>query len=235
VLETYRAKWPAFREALESPRPLGVNHEASIDAIRAGDDFGAQNQLLTFAYVLALAAQGRDRVSILDWGGGIGHYYAVAKSLYPDLQVDYTCFDVPILVAEGRRLFPEATFLSDMSTVEKTYDLVFASSSLQYAEDWRATLSLLASSTHGRTCVTRVPIALANPSFVSLQRADRHGYGTEYLGWVLNRDELLDAAEAAGLQLLREFFLTGRFSAAGAPEGPIGHRGFLFAPYTGAG
>jgi hypothetical protein len=72
--------------------------------------------------------------------------------------------------------------------------------------------------------VARVPVALRAPSFVIVQRPYVHGYDTEYLGWVLNRDELLAAAPP----LAREFLLDARFSAAGAPEDPVDHRSFLF-------
>ena len=44
----------------------------------------------------------------------------------------------------------------------------------------------------------------------------------------MSRAELLDAAAAAGLVLDRELLLDAWLSAAGAPEDPIGHRGFLF-------
>ena len=77
-----------------------------------------------------------------------------------------------------------------------------------------------------------MPTAVAAPSFVVLQRAQRYGYETEYLGWVLNRHELLEEARAAGLALEREILLPAWLSAAGAPEDPIGHRGFLFAPVS---
>jgi hypothetical protein len=50
-----------------------------------------------------------------------------------------------------------------------------------------------------------------------------------YLGWVVNRDELLDTAAGAGLELVREVLLPAWLSAEGAPESPIEHRGFLFA------
>jgi putative methyltransferase (TIGR04325 family) len=230
VLAAYEAKWPAFLRALEGAGPLGVNHEASVDAIERADDFAAHNLLVSFAYVLALAARGRERVSLLDWGGGIGHYYAIARAVLPEVEIDYTSRDLPLLCARGRELFPEATFLSDDSCLERRYDLVLASSSLQYAEDWRGTLARLGRATDGYLYATRVPLALSVPSFVVLQRAQRHGYGTEYLGWVLNRDELLAAARAAGLRLVREFLLDAQLAAAGAPESPTPHGGFLFRP-----
>jgi putative methyltransferase (TIGR04325 family) len=233
VLETYRAKWPAFFRALEGSGPLAVNHEAAIEDIERRDDLEAHNLVVSFAYVLALAARARGRISLLDWGGGIGHYYLIARAVLPDVQIDYHCRDLPILAAEGRGLIPEATFYEDDSCLERRYDLVVASSSLQYAERWRETLAGLAGAAERYLYVTRVPVARSGPSFVVLQRADRHGYGTEYLGWVLSRAELLEAASDAGLRLVREFLLGGRFDAAGAPEGPTGHRGFLFAPtYT---
>ncbi len=51
---------------------------------------------------------------------------------------------------------------------------------------------------------------------------------------MLNRDELLVAARAAGLELRREFLLPAWLSAAGAPEAPVEHRGFLFGLGIGA-
>jgi hypothetical protein len=87
----------------------------------------------------------------------------------------------------------------------------------------------LAASTRGFLYLTRVPVALQVPSFVVLQRAHAYGYETEYLGWVLNRDELLEQARLAGLELQRELILPAWLSASKAPESPIGHRAFLFS------
>jgi putative methyltransferase (TIGR04325 family) len=232
VLAAYEQKWPAFLRALAGSGPLGVNHEASVEEIERAADVSAHNLVVSFGYVLALTARGRDRVSLLDWGGGVGHYYALAKALIPGLELDYASRDLPLLSARGRELFPEATFSDDDSCLERRYDLVLASSSLHYSEDWRRTLARLAEATAGHLYVTRVPLARRAPSFVVLQRAQRHGYGTEYLGWVLNRDELLGAAREAGLELVREFLLDAQFAAEGAPESPTGHGGFLFRPYT---
>jgi hypothetical protein len=44
---------------------------------------------------------------------------------------------------------------------------------------------------------------------------------------VFNRLELLDGAAAAGLRLVREFFLQDMMDMAGAPEPPC-HGAFLF-------
>jgi len=221
VAEAYARKWTDYVAAIRAPNPLGVHHETA--EVLTGDA-GAHNMLVTFAYVLALAADGRDRLSVLDWGGGLGHYQVLARSVLPRLTLDWHVQETPAVAARGRQLNPEVTFHDDESALGGRYDLVVASSSIQYAEDWRALLGRLAAAAERYLYVARVPVALHAPSFVVIQRPYVHGYDTEYLGWVLNRDELLAAAPP----LAREFLLDARFSAAGAPEDPVDHRSFLF-------
>ena len=95
-------------------------------------------------------------------------------------------------------------------------------------ENWPALVDALAAATGAYVYLARVPVALQADSFVVIQRPYVHGYDTEYLGWVLNRGELLEQVAANGPELAREFLLDARFSAVGAPEDPVGHRSFLF-------
>ena len=228
VAEAYAAKWPEWVAALEGSGPLGVYHEARAGEHLLRDDMAAHNMLLSFAYVLARAAHGRERVSVLDWGGGLGHYAVLGRAVLPEVELDWHCREVSSVAEAGARVNPDVTFHTGDGGLDRTYDLVLASSSLQYEPDWRALLRRLAAATGGLLLVTRLPIALEAPSFVVVQRADVYGYGTEYLGWVVSRAELLDAAVASGLELDRELLLDAWMSPAGAPEDPIGHRGFLF-------
>ncbi len=230
ISAAYREKWPAYLRAIDGTGPLGVNHEMQHAEDIGTEDLGAHNTLISFAYVLALAARGRDRISLLDWGGGIGHYLPLARAVLPGVEIDYHCKDVGVLAEHGRELFAEATFYDDDSCLDRRYDLVMASGSLQYAPDWPATLTGLAGATAGLLYVARAPVAVRAASFVVLQRAHDYGYDTEYVGWVFNRDELLAVAGGAGFTLVREFLVAAQLAAAGAPEAPVGHRGFLFAP-----
>jgi putative methyltransferase (TIGR04325 family) len=235
VADAYAEKWPAYAASLEGSGPLAVFHEAPADAAElVTDDPGAQTMLLAFAYVAALASRGGGTLRVLDHGGGLGHYAALARQALPGVALDYTCHELPAVVERGRSLVPDVRFTASDDCFAERYDLVVASSSLQYAEDWRALLAQLASAAESYLYVTRVPVALEAPSFVVLQRAERYGYATEYVGWVLARDELLAAATSAGLEFVREFLLDGLLSAEGAPESPIGHRGFLFRPSRGS-
>ena len=99
------------------------------------------------------------------------------------------------------------------------YDLVIASSSLHYSQDWQRTLCSFRAA-RSYLYVTRVPVAFHAASFVVLQRAYEYGYDTEYLGWVINRRALLAEAASSGVVLDREFLVTGGFEAHGAPEKP---------------
>ena len=227
VAVTYAERWPAFQSAVSGSQPLGVIHELPLGAEMSNKSLVAHNAALTLAYVLARTARATDSVSVLDWGGGLGHQQAIARGVLPEISFDWHVRELPAVCREGRRLSPLITFHESDECLQRSYDLVLASSSFQYAEDWRAHLRLLSGATRESLFITRVPLVDSQPSFVVLQRAQAYGYATEYLGWVFNRAELLDEAATVGLELVREFFLQEPMDVAGAPERPS-HGAFLF-------
>jgi putative methyltransferase (TIGR04325 family) len=233
VVRTQLDRWPAFAASVAGTGPLGLSHEA---ASPGPTDYGTHNTVMSFAYVLARAAQDRSRISMLDWGGGIGHYYAYGRALLPDVGLDYHCRDLPLLADGGRSIHPDGVFHStDETALSRSYDLVMASSSLQYAHDWRGTLAKLVAVAGRYVYVTRQPFVAEGPSFVVVQRPSRYGYLTAYPGWFLNRDEFLAEARGLGLGLIREFLIAERPLVPKAPT-QADYRGFLFsAPQTRAG
>jgi putative methyltransferase (TIGR04325 family) len=226
VVSTQLARWPAFVQSVEAPAPFGVSNEAAGPTHL---DYGTHNTVMSFGYVLARTGLGRSRLSILDWGGGIGHYFVYASALLPEVELDYHCRDLSRFTVAGRAVQPRATFHDrDETALARAYDLVLASSSLHYSKDWRADLAKLASVAGGYLYVTRQPFVATASSFVVVQRPHRYGYLTEYPGWFLNRGEFLTAADGLGLELLREFLIAERPVVPGAPE-QADYRGFLFA------
>jgi putative methyltransferase (TIGR04325 family) len=226
VVEAYKAKLPAYAEAIAGPGPIGLPTSAAFrDPVPSVKD---QNIVLGFAYAVTLASRRLDTVSILDWGGGAGLFSLLARALLPEeVGIDYHCKDLPAICAYGREALPDARFHDDDSCLDRRYDLVVASSSLQYSEQWHDVLARLAGAVEGYLYLARVPVVLRSPSFVVLQRPYRFGFGTEFLSWVFNRDELLAAASDSGLELVREFVFGERSDVRGAPE-PDETRGFLF-------
>jgi putative methyltransferase (TIGR04325 family) len=226
VLEAYKARLPVFRHAVEGSGPIAV--PTSIAARSTGPSVLEQNSILIYAYALALAARQTNRVSILDWGGGLGFFHPLSRALLPaEVEIEYHCQEVSLLCDYGRTAVPGARFYDDDSCFGRRYDLVLASSSLQYSEDWSEVLGQLAAATAGYLLITRVPVVRAARSFVVLQRAYSYGHDTEYLGWVLNQGELVDVAAGSDVELVREFLIGYRGRVYGAPE-EVQSRGFLF-------
>jgi putative methyltransferase (TIGR04325 family) len=228
VVDAYRAKLPAFRDALSGAGPLAL---ATSAAVPLGEpSLAEQNQILAFAYAVSLASRQTDRVSILDWGGGVGYFSLLSRALLPDdVAIDYHCKDVPLVCATGRELLPEITFWTDDSCFDRQYDLVLVSNALQYSRPWRDLITNLSRASAEYLFVTRVPVVTSSDSFVVLQRAHRYEFETEYLSWVFNRDELLETARRAGMTLEREFLLGQQPYITGAPEQDE-TRAYLFTP-----
>ncbi len=211
VVAYRRDNWPAVMAPLVSTEAFGEGHD--------------HNNAMSFAYVLALAAWGRKRLSVLDWGGAVAGHYMTACALYPELELDYTCKEVPTIAAAGRELNPEVRFVvDDAEALKRRYDLVFASSVIQYERDWRDLVKRLASVAERYLFITRTPVVHAATSFVVVQRAPQ--FAAAYQGWFINRDELLEALAETGMELVREFSVLEGFSVPGAPE-PAHGRGFL--------
>jgi putative methyltransferase (TIGR04325 family) len=224
VLETYKQKWPRFVKMVQGAGPLGVAHESIL---ASSTDIISHNTIMAFGYTLAVAGRHKDALSMLDWGGGIGHYYLLAQALLPHVRIEYHCKDVPLLAEYGAQLFPDQHFYADESCLDRTYDFVMASASLQYEEDWRDLVRRFAQATERYLYVTGLPIVSRAGSFVFVQRPYAHGYGTEYLAWCLNRNEFLECAGTCGLRLMREFVVGHKPIIVGAPDQNV-YRGFLF-------
>lgn len=225
VASAYAARWPAYRAIAESTLPLAIIPE-QVSAHDLGErpfneyDLMFHNSNMTFAYCLARAAFGKRSIRVLDWGGATGHYYLLAKSLFPDLGIRYECVESPATAAVGRELLPNIEFRLDGQLGEKTFDLVIASGAIHYAEDWRELLRRLSGASKALLFLHQLPIVHRTRSFTVLQRPYSYGYHTEYVGWALNRTDVLKALKDNDLGLVREFIHGFKPDVAGAPEQP---------------
>ena len=226
IAEKQREKWPAFLKLLDGTGPFGISHEASEDT--GCNNLWAHNLIASYGYVLGLAAHRKEKISLLDWGGGIGHYYVFSKALFPQLEIDYYCEDVPALCEVGRTVLPDATFFDQPNQgFDRVYDFVLAGSSLWYAENWEELAVKLAQSTRDYLYVTRMMFIMDAGSFAALQRPWKYGYKTEYQFWILNQKQFVQHIEKQGLTLVREFLFGQGPHIDGAPEQGF-FKGFLF-------
>jgi putative methyltransferase (TIGR04325 family) len=154
-------------------------------------------------------------VSVLDWGGALGHYAVIAQALFPSVTFDYSCRELPRMVQLGQRLNPAVHWFDSDGCLDRTYDLVMVNGSLQYIQDWREFLSraTAAVGTGQYFLLTRVPV-VSGAGFVALQRV----HGTTVLHQQINEGELLARMRDAGLQLVRELVVGDRPVILNAPE-----------------
>ncbi|MBF0216054.1 MAG: hypothetical protein HQL30_03555 [Candidatus Omnitrophica bacterium] len=224
ILDVYRKKWPFYASCVSDKGPVGITLEMKRPE---REDVFAHNINMSFSYALGVSALGKSSISMLDWGGGIGQYYFLAKEMFPRLDISYTCKDHAVFTEHGKTLFPDQVFVSDESCLNGRYDLVMAGTSLHYSEDWRKTLRDLARVTEGYIYVAQLPVVFSGEPFVFIQRPYKYGYGTEYLSWCLNGKVFLRSAADAGLELVREFIYGYKPRIYRAPE-ECGYRGYLF-------
>ena len=226
IAATQRRRWPTYASLIRGNGPLAFHFFAKGEIVP--NDQSAHNAFMTFAYALARAARGRERLSVLDWGGGIGYYALLAQNLLPEVTYDYVVKELPGLAALGRELMPSVVFETDAEAcLSRRYDFVLASSALQYEQDWCAVLGRLAAAAKDWVLIARLPSCRRARSFVAVQRPHAFGYATEYISWVMNRDEFLSCAARRGLVLEREFLAGAHTAIHNAPEDaqPLG---FLF-------
>jgi len=225
VAARQKATWNRFLTLASGTGPLGIPHESRN---MVNDELYSHNTVMSFAYVLARLAHQKTQFSILDWGGGLGYYYVFARQLMPQLCLDYHCRDLDVLCQIGSTTLPDITFHSnDATCLHRPYNLVLVSGVLQYIEDWKATITTLASGSSPYLFVTRVPIVATSRSFVVIQRPYQHGYKTDFVHWVWNRADFLAHLASLGVKPVREFFLHEMPPFHGAPE-QCKYYGFLF-------
>jgi putative methyltransferase (TIGR04325 family) len=191
-------------------------------------DLMFHQRILQLAMVMARLQRGDGRLRILDYGGAFGGHALGARRLLPHLDFDWTVCEMAGFCEHGRKLNPEVTFVSSFTEAGVGYDLVYASSSVQYEQDWRALLAKIRLAGSGSVYITRTPFVFKAPSFVTVQRA----YGTEYPGWVFNLDEFVGSFTSLGCRL-DEVFVNGRgIPVRGSREQNV-HLGLLFSAKAG--
>ena len=212
VVTTEKEKWDVFCNLVRGAGPLGFSHEHTDMASTRNISF--HNVHITYGYVLALAAHQKSSLSVLDYGGGLGHYYQLGKSLLPDVELRFHCKEMPRIAEAGQLLNPEIQWFTDDSCLKRTFDLVMISSSLQYIERWQDFLKAISPAVGEYLFLMRIPVVERADSFVAVQKV----YGTKMLHWQFNKDALLQTIEREGFMIVREFVVGDRTYIKRAPE-----------------
>ena len=194
--------------------------EALIAHVRDGKpvmtEAGADMRRITLGYVLALIARDHQRISMLDYGGGLGEDYWVGRALVPDLRLDYHCKELPALAEAGRALSPEVKWHTDDACLDDHYDMVMFSSSLQYLRDWKSMIGRAGAAARRHLFVSNIPVVRRVATCVATERSA----SVTNLHWLLNRDDIVNTADKAGFSLVQEIAMGDYPVVANAPEQP---------------
>ena len=224
IVETQLAKWPGFLQSVAGPGMMGRSHEATAAQI----DLATHNTIISFGYALGRSCDRERTVSVLDWGGGLGHYAVYARVLFPEQAFDFHVKDLPGLCSAGANLLPDVTFhADDQAALSRSYDFVLASSAVHYVRDPYAKIAELCAASGQRLLITRTPVLEHGDDVLVVQRPHRYGYITEYAGWMMNRRRLIESVEAQGFRLERQF-LVGEQPYLPDMEEQAQYYGFLF-------
>jgi putative methyltransferase (TIGR04325 family) len=141
-----------------------------------------------------------ERVSVLDFGGGLGTGYMMLAATVPDARAraDYRVVEVDSICRAGRALFagkPGPVFLDELPSGGR-FDLVHTASAIQYVGDWRAVVRRLASYQATHLAFSDIFVG-SFESFVTLQNY----YGSRIRHWFLNLGEFVGEVERTGYRL----------------------------------
>jgi putative methyltransferase (TIGR04325 family) len=113
----------------------GLLREIDVDPMPA--EAALDHQLLAVAVRLAK----KERVHVIDFGGGVGQSYAALKRM-TDVALQYEVVDLPPLAARGTELWKGVVdFRTELGNA--TPDVLFIKSAVQYFDDYAALLDRL--------------------------------------------------------------------------------------------
>ena len=165
-------------------------------------DYSLSQRNALLPVVAAMLLSGQSRVRILDFGGGPGYGLMVLMDALRNARprIDYHVVDVKNICEAGKELFSDGEAPIFHSTLppssEASFDLVHTSSTMQYIEDWRTIVGLLASYRAPYLVFEDVFVGTF-PSYVTVQNY----YGSRIPHWFFNFGDFVSEIERHGYNM----------------------------------
>jgi putative methyltransferase (TIGR04325 family) len=198
------AAGPGFDGAIWRERSIQAAREY-LSQIKRGEplDYSLSQRNALLPVVTAMLLTRQNSVRILDFGGGPGYGLMVLINALGNARrrIDYHVVDVENICEAGRELFSDGEgpcFHPVLPpSTGASFDLVHTSSTMQYIEDWRAMVGLLASYRAPYLAFEDVFVG-AFPNYVTVQNY----YGSRIAHWFLNFRDFVSEVERQGYELL---------------------------------
>jgi putative methyltransferase (TIGR04325 family) len=205
---------PGFSGEIYQERALSVVNECltALDLKEPIPNF--RNQSLRSNYLQIIIAMmihkksDKRNVRILEFGGGLGIDYVVLKESISDSMnlIDYTIVENQEICSIGNSLFEkeEVKYIEELPLL-KTYDIVYASSAIQYIDNWKGLLSKFSDFNPEYILLSDV---FAGPidQFVTFQNY----YGSQIPHWFLNFEDLATHCAEMNYEIIMKTYHTSR-------------------------
>lgn len=161
----------------------------------------AHHELL--GLVLASMFPAQAPIRILDFGGGMGpdYLHLLSGFAHPEA-IDYTIVDSAEIKLRAESLgisnrHPFLRFASGLSEVGEPVDFINANAVLQYIEDWKAVIQLLAQKGAKAMLFSRLPLG----DFSTYASGQTNHAPSVVPCWFFNKDDLIETVKKTGYQL----------------------------------
>jgi putative methyltransferase (TIGR04325 family) len=181
------------------------------------DRLPIEHYIVPICMLSAVAARKNGEVRVLDFGGGVGVNYVNLRAGLPQgVAIHYDIVDSAANRGRWEKhslRMPECRYHDEIPHDTTLYDIVFASSTLQYVQEWKAVLSAIANKTSGWLVLPRLPIttgktfiARQNIRFLNGPHAGKSAGSAPH--WFVNRQELLDILSGVGHHLVHDHYIS---------------------------
>lgn len=155
------------------------------------------------------------KVSILDFGGGMGVTYIHLISSLPNCAVSYYVVEREGIARGGAELFAgdaRIHFLSELPA-GSDFDIVYMSSALQYVEDYPSLLRMLVA----YRAKYFLFVKLSSGDFPTYATAQKNVAGTTLPYWFINVGEIIELMAAGGYSLIYKSALEQHYDQTNFP------------------
>lgn len=160
-------------------------------------DHSLRERNSVLATVAATLLGQKERVRILDFGGGPAFGYLVLQALVPKSseRIDYHIVEVEGVCHEAQKIFDGTTAPTFHTSLPESgeFDIVFTASTLQYIADWRGICRKLASYDARYLAFSDVYAGRVS-SYVTLQAY----YESRIAHWILSEEEFVNEITSLG-------------------------------------
>ena len=163
---------------------------------------GARDPDPLLGQIIARIAQGRRRISVLDWRGRVGQNYFVAKAAAPDIEFDWHVFEASSYCDYGKALDAPVRFHEIPAPLgRRRYDLVFARGTLGLDPDWRRTFINLSQAAEHALVLAPV-LVHQHSTFVAANHPPEWRNDAGINAWIVSESDLQAAAAETGLRVV---------------------------------